>query len=164
MGCDVASRSPMDLIRQKLGDRRDDFLLPPPVYLAMGAEVVAYDAARGVLSVRFPLRDEYINAYGTVQGGVVAAAVDNVLGPLSMLVAPPNYTRRLEMTYSRPVTPDLEYIVVKGTFLGREGRWLSLRAEMRAPDGTLLARARAKHWVIEDDDEEQHAPLRIQAL
>jgi len=33
---------------------------------------------------------------------MVAAAADNTLGPLSVLVAPPNLTRRMEITYARP--------------------------------------------------------------
>ena len=138
----------MDLIRQKLGARRDDYALPPPVYLAMGAEVVACDAAKGVLSVRFPLRAEYINAYGSVQGGIVAAAVDNVLGPLSMLVAPPNVTRHLEMTYSRPVKPEMGHILVHAKLVEREDRWLTFQAEVRSPEGLRLARSKAVHWIM----------------
>jgi len=34
-----------------------------------------------------------------MQGGMIAAAVDNTIGPLSFLVAAPNVTRRLEMKY-----------------------------------------------------------------
>jgi len=81
----------------------------------------------------------------------VAAAVDNTLGPLSMLVAPPNVTRRLEMKYSLPVTPDLEFIRVKARLLKREGRWLYFAANVHDQAGEILARAKAKHWILEDD-------------
>jgi hypothetical protein len=66
-----------------------------------------------------------------------------------MLVAPPNVTRRLEMKYSNPVTSDLEYINVESKFLGREGNWLTFSAEVRGQDGALLARAKARHWIVE---------------
>ena len=76
--------------------------------------------------------------------------MDNTLGPLSMLVAPPNVTRRLEMKYSRPIMMDLEFITVKGQHVGSEGRNLMLKAEVRGPEGQLLARARATHWILEE--------------
>jgi hypothetical protein len=54
------------------------------------------------------------------------------------------------MKYSRPVTLELDHIVVVGRYLGREGRTLGFHAEVRDPDGTLLARARAEHIVLAD--------------
>ena len=85
---------------------------------------------------------------------MVAAAVDNTLGPLSMLVAPPNVTRRLEMKYSHPITIDLEYIIVEGVLLERDGRRLTFRADVRDLEGTLLARGKSYHW-INDEIEQQ---------
>jgi acyl-CoA thioesterase FadM len=85
-----------------------------------------------------------------MQGGMVAAAVDNTLGPLSMMVAPPNVTRRLEMKYSRPIMMDLDFITVMGQHVGSEGRNLLLKAVVRGPEGQLLARARATHWILEE--------------
>lgn len=140
----------IDIIKGRLGDRLDEFLIPPPVFTTMQGEFRAFDAEGGVLETRFPVLEAYLNPYGTLQGGMVAAAVDNTLGPLSMLVAPPNVTRRLQMKYSRPVTPDLGYITVQGKLVARDGRWLTFSAEVRAPDGALLARAQAVHWIVEE--------------
>jgi acyl-CoA thioesterase FadM len=67
-------------------------------------------------------------------------------------VAPPNVTRRLEMKYSQPVTTDLEFIIVKGKLVNREGRWLTFSAEVRAQEGMLLARARAAHWIVDETE------------
>lgn len=138
-----------DIIQQKLGDRIDEFLLPPPVFETMHGEFLAYDEDNGTLKTRFPVLNQFLNPYRAIQGGILAAAVDNTIGPLSMLVAPPNVTRRLEMKYSNPVTPDLQYISVEGKFLGRDGNWLTFSAEVRGQDGVLLARAKARHWIID---------------
>ncbi len=81
-----------------------------------------------------------------------AAAVDNALGPLSMLVAPPNVTRRLQMKYSRQVTSDLAHITVKAKLLERKGRWLAFSTDVRDPEGALLARAQASHWIMDAPD------------
>ena len=138
-----------EAIEDRLGDRMGDYLIPPPVFVTMRGEFLTFDAQAGVLETRFPVLEEYLNPYGAMQGGMVAAAVDNTLGPLSMLVAPPNVTRRMQMKYSRQVTPDLAYITVKGKLLERKGRWLTFSAEVRDPGGALLARAQARHWIVD---------------
>ena len=138
-----------EAIKERLGDRMGEFLIPPPVFLTMRGEFLAFDAQAGVLETRFPVLEEYLNPYGAMQGGMVAAAVDNTLGPLSMLVAPPNVTRRFQIKYGRQVTPDLEYVTVRGRLLERKGRWLTFSAEVRDPEGGLLARAQARHWIVD---------------
>lgn len=139
----------MAMLRDTVGDRIDTFALPPPVFATMEGEFVELDMHAGVLTARFPMREAYLNPYGTMQGGMIAAAVDNTLGPLSMLVAAPNVTRRLEMTYSRPVTMDMAHIMVRGELLERDHRWLHFRADVRSPDGLRLARSKATHWIID---------------
>jgi uncharacterized protein (TIGR00369 family) len=140
----------MEIIQNRLGDQLDAYRIPPPVFEAMEGELLEFNLEDGVLSARFPVLEKHLNPYGAMQGGIVAAAVDNALGPLSMLVAPPNVTRRLELKYSRPVTPDLEYITVQARLLERNGQQLKFRAEVRDKEGVLLARARAVHWIIDE--------------
>ena len=146
---DILPPAIMEAIQERLGARLEEFAIPPPVFCTMGGEFLAFDAGAGVLEARFPVMEAYLNPYGAMQGGMVAAAVDNTLGPLSMLVAPPNVTRRLQMKYSQQVTPDLGYITVKARLLEREGRWLAFSAEVRDPEGVLLARAQARHWIVD---------------
>ncbi len=139
----------MEIIQERLGDRFDDYLIPPPVFIAMQGEFKEFDLDSGTLTTHFPVLDQFRNPYGSMQGGMLAAAVDNTIGPLSMLVSPPNVTRRLEMKYSRPVTSDLEYIAVQGRLVGRKGSQLTFSAEVRDPQGVFLARAKATHWIID---------------
>jgi acyl-coenzyme A thioesterase PaaI-like protein len=89
----------MAAIETNLGESLETYRLPPPVFGFMQAEFISYDPKKKHLVVRFPILENYLNPYGAVQGGILAAAVDNALGPLSVLVAPPNLTRRLELTY-----------------------------------------------------------------
>lgn len=147
----VLDNSIIDIIRGKLGDEADEYELPPPVFTSMGGEFLEYDEENGVLTNRFPVLRDYLNPYGAMQGGIVAAAVDNTFGPLSMLVAVPSVTRKLELKYSNPITTDLEFITVKATFLERDDRWLRFKAEVRDPGGKLLARARSLHWIVDEE-------------
>lgn len=116
----------------------------------MQGQFLEIDLDNGTLTVQFPVLESYLNPYGTMQGGMIAAAVDNTLGPLSVLVAPPNVTRRLEMAYSRPVTPDLGQIVITSKLLERKDRWLFFRADVYDNGGRRLARAKAVHWIIDE--------------
>ncbi len=142
-----------EILHARLGDRIDEFLLPPPVFEFMQGEFLEFDPQSAYLKVRFPILEDYLNPYGVMQGGLVAAAADNTLGPLSMLVAPPNVTRTLEMKFSHPATLDMENIIVEARLQERDGRRLKFGAEVRDQSGRLLARARAVHWIIEMEEE-----------
>lgn len=146
----ATNRTVLDFLKERYGDKASEFQIPPPVFDYMDAEFVDFDPNAGWLVTRFPVKEAYLNPYGAMQGGFIAAAVDNTLGPLSMLVAPPNVTRRLEMKYSRAVTIEMGEIVVKAEFLGQDGRWLDFKGEVRSQDGDLLARGWAKHWIMEN--------------
>jgi acyl-coenzyme A thioesterase PaaI-like protein len=146
---DNLSSAILELLRDRLGDRVEEYAFPPPVFAAMQGQFVELDLDAGVLTAQFPVLESYLNPYGNMQGGMVAAAIDNTLGPLSVLVAPPNVTRRLEVTYNRPVTLDMGYILVDGRFIERQDRWLTFRARVRSRKGLRLARAKAVHWIID---------------
>jgi acyl-coenzyme A thioesterase PaaI-like protein len=137
-------------IQDRLGDRSGDFLLPPPVFVAMQAEAAAFDPEAASLTVRFPVLEKDLNPYRTMQGGMIAAAIDNTLGPLSMLVAPPNVTRTLEVTYHRPITLDLETFLVTARLVSREKRFLKFTAEVTTEHGLKLARAKAVHFIVSE--------------
>ena len=128
--------------------------IPPPVFEDMQAEVVDFvpgDAETHVgarLTVRMPVLERYRNPMGHVQGGIVAAMADNAVGPLSYLVAPPSVTTQLTISYLAPLPPGLPSVDVTATLAHRGGRTLLFDAEVRAPDGDLLAAARAAHTIV----------------
>jgi len=139
------------MIKSNLGETFEDHHIPPPVFNFMGAEFVSFDTEGKRLVVQFPILRSYLNPYGAMQGGMIAAAVDNALGPLSILVAPPNVTRRLELTYSKPVKIEMGFIIVQARLLEQDGRRLVFSADVRDPKGVRLARAKAIHWIIDPD-------------
>jgi acyl-coenzyme A thioesterase PaaI-like protein len=140
----------MVIIKNNLGRSWEDVRIPPPVFGFMQAEFISFDPKKKHLVVRFPILENYLNPYGAVQGGMIAAAVDNTIGPLSVLVAPPNLTRRLEMTYSKPVNIEMEFILVEARMLEQVDRSLVFAADVRDPTGKRLARAKAFHWIINE--------------
>jgi acyl-coenzyme A thioesterase PaaI-like protein len=127
-----------------------EYLFPPPVFSTMEGRFLSFNLDTGLLTAQFPVLENYLNPYHSMQGGRIAAAVDNTLGPLSILVAPPNVTRKLEMTYSKPATLEIGFITVEAKYLKRDGRRLYFSALVYNPDGERLARGKALHWIRED--------------
>lgn len=140
----------MNRIHKLHGDKVNDFLIPPPVFEFMQGQFIDFDPEAQRLITRFPVKYEYLNPYKTMQGGLIAAAMDNTLGPLSMLVAPPNVTRKLEIKYNRPVQADQTHINVQAVLTHRENRHLHFQVEVRSEAGELIARGKAMHWILDE--------------
>ena len=131
-----------------VGEMKDKVIVPPPVFDAMKGEFLEFDEEKGTLDCRFPVLNEQLNPYGTMQGGVIAAAVDNTLGPLSMLVASPNFTRNMELKYRKTILPESEYIYVRGKFVEKKGCQLFFTASVHDNQGLEYVFAKAMHWIF----------------
>jgi uncharacterized protein (TIGR00369 family) len=116
-----------------------DLRIPPRSFEDMHAEMQCYDPDAQTLRVRIPVEERYENPTGAMQGGFLCAALDNVLGPLSYLVAPPSATTQLNVTFLRPITPQYEYIVVEARAEERAGKHLQLSGNVLTPDGKTAA-------------------------
>ncbi|MBT3314434.1 MAG: PaaI family thioesterase [Anaerolineae bacterium] len=140
----------LGVLRERYGTRIDDFLFPPPIFKLMQGELLEIDLENGVLVARFPILDSYLNPYRTMQGGMLATAADNTIGPLSVLVAPPNVTRTLEMKYSQPATPKMDTIIITAKLAKQDKRRLHFEADVHNSDGEKLAKAKAVHWILKE--------------
>ncbi len=60
--------------------------IPPPCFFDMQGQFLRY-VSRKALLVSFPVLEKQLNPIGVMQGGVLAAAFDNTLGPLSYAAA-----------------------------------------------------------------------------
>ena len=144
-----------EALRAKMQGRAEDLVLPPPVFVAMRGEFLEFDEKSKTLTARFPVLSAQLNPFGTMQGGMIAAAVDNTIGPLSLLVAPASVTRRLEMKYRRAVTSQDGFIRVEAQLAERKKRRLLLKATVLDDRDLEVASANAVHWVVQETE-----PLR----
>lgn len=112
--------------------------LPPPCLTSMQGEPLEYEEGQW-LSMRFPVLSTYQNPLGYMQGGFIVAALDNTLGPFSYLIAPPSVTAHLAIEYLRPVVPATPFIDCVARLVTRTSNNLYLSAEVRSPEGKLLA-------------------------
>lgn len=139
----------LPLLEERLRGRTEEIFSPPPVFDTMQGEVVDYDIENEELTNRFPVLSEHLNPYGSMQGGIIAAAIDNTVGPLSLLVSPPNFTRHIEVKFGKVVTPELGYIYVTAKFIEKKKRQLFFEATVKDSEGNKLASSKSMHWVIE---------------
>jgi uncharacterized protein (TIGR00369 family) len=144
----LSGQSLFDLFHEMGGELPKGLLLPPPCFETLGGEFLGFDKETGTLRARFPVLDAYLNPYGTLQGGILTALVDNTIGPLSMLVARPNVTRELTMKYVRPVTTDVKYVFVEGRLVEKRGKRLFFSAIVRNENRQMLAKAQSTHIII----------------
>lgn len=136
------------IFEKRIAGMKDKVLVPPPVFEAMQGEFLTFNEEDGILENRFPVLKEQLNPYGTMQGGIIAAAVDNTIGPLSMLVASPNFTRHMELKYRRTILPEVEFVYVTGKLIEQKGRQLFFTASVHDNKGLEYAFAKSMHWIF----------------
>lgn len=135
-------------LKSKFKDYHYEVLIPPPVFIKMNGTVASYDKNQKVLKIIYPILEDYLNPFGSMQGGMIAAAIDNTLGPLSMLVAPLNYTRQLDIKFRKTVKIGMGNIMVVAKYVKSTNRLLEFTALVVDENANKLASAKAIHWVI----------------
>lgn len=108
----------------------------------MGVEFESFDKEREEITLRFHAPDSFITPRGSVQGGLVAGFLDEVMGwahvwATDHVEAPLNL--EINMTLLKPVPAGA--LVGKGRVIKRGRRVIYLESELFDPAGTLLARA-----------------------
>lgn len=136
------------ILEHRFKDDLHKIAIPPTAFTTMKGELLEYNLGTGYLKTAFPVLSQYLNQFGNMQGGMVAAAVDNTFGPLSMLIAPPNFTRTLEIKYKKPVKPDIRMIFVEARLIEIRDRQIFLKATVIDKNAVVMATAKAIHWII----------------
>lgn len=93
------------------------------------------------LVAQFPNLERYMNPFGFMQGGIIVAAIDNTISPLSYVSAPPSITKEINTTYKRPIKACDECIKVMATIVKKSATHIMLHAEVLNAKGKLAASA-----------------------
>lgn len=86
----------------------DGRLPPPRVAATLGMRITRVDADAGVVEAEFEGKPEFTNPVGNVQGGILAAMLDDSMGPaLACQLAAGEFapTLNLNISYLRPAKP-----------------------------------------------------------
>ncbi len=137
-----------DDLKQKTGK---DFLFPPPSNETLQVEYTEIVPGQK-MSAKFPYQKKFANPIGTYQGGFLSAAIDEVMGPLSYITAGvPCMTLSLNVTFLKAIPETTKYFMVEGFVLQKTKSFIFLRAEVKTPEGELIAHAESHAAVMRDD-------------
>ncbi len=81
---------------------------PPATYQLLGAQLLAFDPHQKSLTARFTATSKMLNPAGNIQGGLLAAFMDDTMGPLGVIMGAGRYfpaTTDLHSQYFRPAKP-----------------------------------------------------------
>ena len=137
-----------ELFSLVLGEKVKDFILPPESFTVMQAEIIEFSAKEKRLITKMPVLSSWNNPYGTMQGGFINAAIDNAVGPLSMLVAPLNMTRTMESKFIKPITHDMETIYVQVTLIEEKKKRLTFEALVMDASENIYVKATVVNWIV----------------
>jgi uncharacterized protein (TIGR00369 family) len=121
----------------------------PPAARTLGWQLEAIDPDAATIRVRFEARPEFTNPLGAVQGGFLAAMLDDTMGPCLVATLEPDQfapTLELKVNYLRPAQPGP--LVGSARVVYRGGTIAFLAGELCDPDGTLLATATATARIV----------------
>lgn len=127
--------------------------LPLPAHLlevtpgaaTLGREWVSFDPATSSAILRFLAKPEFANRHGTVQGGFLAAMLDSATGITLLATLPKELTAvtiGLDTKFEKPA--GVGVLTVEARVTEKDEREATIEAEVKSPDGTVVARGRAK--------------------
>lgn len=128
----------IDVLRQVVAGQ-----LPlPPAAALLGWE--ALELRPAYARVRYTARPEFYNPAGCVQGGFLAAMLDDAMGPAAFTILPAGqFTPTLEMkvTFVRPAYAGT--LIGEGRILHSSRRVIFLEGTLRTENGDVVATATA---------------------
>jgi uncharacterized protein (TIGR00369 family) len=121
----------------------------PPCADLLGLTLLDHNPAERWARFAFEGRPEFLNPAGFIQGGILAAMLDDTMGPTALLVSGGSlYTATISMNVSflRPAKPGR--LLSEGRVLSMGKTIAFLEATLSAVDGTALARATASARLV----------------
>jgi uncharacterized protein (TIGR00369 family) len=121
-----------------------DHFPTPPCATLLGLDILEANQADGRVKIAFFAKPEFCNAAGNVQGGFLAAMLDDCMGPAILIATNAeafSSTIDLNVQFLAPAKPG--QIIGKGRVV-KIGKTISfVEAELADASGSLIARATA---------------------
>jgi len=121
----------------------------PPVARLLGWKLERIDPEQGSIRVQFEGKPDFLNPVGSIQGGILAAMLDDTPGPAAAAALGGEafaQTLELKRSFLRPARPGKLYGDARVVHRGRE--IVFLEGSLSDADGTLVATATATARVI----------------
>jgi uncharacterized protein (TIGR00369 family) len=124
-------------------------LPPPPAAKTLGWKLLEIDPDAGTIRVQFEARADFLNPNGHVQGGFLAAMLDDTLGPALAATLEANRvapTLELKVSFMRPAKPGP--LIGEGRVVHRGRTVAFLAGSLSDADGRLIATATATASIV----------------
>jgi uncharacterized protein (TIGR00369 family) len=141
----TTARTGLDVLRE-VADGKGALPMPPCSGL-LGWEAISLEPGR--VLVRFQARPAFCNPQGTVQGGFLAAMLDDAMGPALFTLlddAQAAPTLEMKVTYLRPARPGP--LVAEGRVLHRTKNVAFLEGTLMREDADVIATATATARIL----------------
>lgn len=125
---------------------------PPPAARLLGWRLEHFDPDARILRCSFYAGEQFLNPAGVVQGGILAAMLDEAMGPLASFIQQKNiFTQTLEMkvSYLSPAAPGTIFGQAQFIKMGRNIGFLEGR--LTSPEGEVLAIATTTTRLLPQD-------------
>ena len=116
----------------------------PPAAVTLGFALVDIDPDAGTITTSFEATDGFLNPFGMIQGGFLAAMLDDTLGPALVATLEPGQsapTTDLHVQFLRPARPGRLTGHGRITRRGRDIGFMT--GELRDDSGEVIATATA---------------------
>ena len=124
----------------------------PPCAELLGWRLIAIDREKQQIRIGFTARPEFLNPAGYVQGGLLAAMLDDVMGPAALVMSEGRlFTSTRDMTVSFLAPARLGLLIGEGTVIQLGKTIAYLQGELRDESGTLIARATSTARMVATD-------------
>ncbi len=117
---------------------------PPPAAVLLGWELISIDPDAGTIEIAFTGRDQFLNPTGVIQGGFLAAMLDDTLGPALIATLGADQfapTTDLHVQFLRPARPGR--LTGRGRVVRRGKEVAFLAGELLDDSGQIVAVATA---------------------
>jgi uncharacterized protein (TIGR00369 family) len=121
----------------------------PPAAALLGFELLSIDPARATIRVKFRAKPEFANPIGNVQGGFLAAMLDETLGPALVATLPAGQfapTIELKVNFVHPAS--IGVLIGSGRVVARTKSIAFLAGELHDEAGELIATASATARIV----------------
>jgi uncharacterized protein (TIGR00369 family) len=132
-----------------------DRMKMPPAATLLGWRLTDIDPEGRRITVGFDAKPEFLNPAGNVQGGMLAAMLDDGMGPIVVAVTNGEFfttTADLHVNFMRPAQPGPISVVGQITNIGKQ--LVFLEGKLFDAGGRLCARATASSLLTKIDPRE----------
>lgn len=121
----------------------------PPAAALLGARFLEVDVKSGRVVIEFEAKPEFLNPAGVVQGGMLAAMLDDTMGPAGAIASRGEFfTSTIDMNVSFLAPAKVGKLIGRGEVVQMGNSIAFLAATLEDGEGKIIARATSSARLI----------------